>query len=108
MSAPSHHAATQDVAGARFQPGARVRVKTARPERIVRMHLRTPHYVRGREGVVTRALGRFPNPEDLAFAREGEPRILYHVEFPQAPVWNEGEPGDTLLVELFEHWLEEA
>jgi nitrile hydratase subunit beta len=99
---------TQDVAGARFQPGARVRVKTARPERIVRMHLRTPHYVRGREGVVTRALGRFPNPEDLAFARPAAQRILYHVEFEQAPVWNEGEPGDTLLVELFEHWLEEA
>ncbi len=99
---------TQDIAGARFQPGTRVRVKAARPERIVRMHLRTPHYLRGREGVVARTLGRFPNPEDLAFAREGEPRILYHVEFDQAPVWNEGEPGDTLLVELFEHWLEEA
>jgi nitrile hydratase subunit beta len=102
------HAGVGDTTGARFRPGMRVRVKAARPERIVRMHLRTPHYVRGREGVVTRTLGRFPNPEDLAFDRPAEPRILYHVEFPQAPVWNEGEPGDTLLVELFEHWLEEA
>jgi len=95
-------------AGARFAPGSRVRVKDARPERVTRLHLRTPHYVRGREGVVTRTLGTFPNPEDLAFARPPTQRILYHVEFEQAPVWNEGQPGDTLLVELFEHWLEEA
>lgn len=97
-----------DASGARFAPGARVRVKPARPERVAPMHLRTPHYVRGREGVVTRALGRFPNPEDLAFGRPGTPRILYHVEFEQPPVWGEGEPGDTVLIEIFEHWLEEA
>jgi nitrile hydratase subunit beta len=97
-----------EIATARFRPGQRVRVKDARPERIARLHLRTPHYVRGRMGTVERALGTFPNPEDIAFNRPAEPRVLYHVLFDQPPVWNEGEPGDTLLIELFEHWLEEA
>lgn len=90
-----------------FAPGARVRVKAARPERSVRIHLRTPHYLRGRVGTVLRPLGRFPNPEALAFNRPAEPRALYHVLFEQQPVWGEGERGDELLVEIFEHWLEE-
>ncbi len=90
-----------------FQAGARVRVKAARPERRFRIHLRTPHYVRGRCGTVLRALGAFPNPEALAFDRPAEPRVLYHVLFDQPPVWGEGEAGDELLIEIFEHWLEE-
>lgn len=92
----------------KFSPGARVRVKAARPERAVRIHLRTPHYARGRSGTVLRALGAFANPESLAFNRPAEQRVLYHVLFEQSPVWNEGEAGDELLIEIFEHWLEPA
>ncbi len=88
-----------------FAPGARVRVRDAWPERDGPCHIRTPHYLRGRDGVVDRALGAFPDPEALAFARPAERRVLYHVLFAQAPVWNEGAAQDTLLVELFEHWL---
>ena len=91
---------------ARFAPGARVRVKPARPETLMRLHLRTPHYVRGRPGTILRALGSFPNPEDLAFNRPAAEKVLYHVLFEQPPVWDEGQAGDTLLVELFEHWLD--
>lgn len=90
----------------RFSAGERVRVRDDRPERVARLHLRTPHYVRGRSGTVQRVLGAFPNPEALAFNRPAEPRVLYHVLFDQQPVWGEGEGGDTLLIELFEHWLE--
>ena len=28
--------------------------------------------------------------------------------FPQPPLFNEGRPGDDVLVEIFEHWLEPA
>ncbi|MBY0337744.1 MAG: nitrile hydratase subunit beta [Acetobacteraceae bacterium] len=90
----------------RFAPGSRIRVKDDRPEHLVRIHIRTPHYVRGRSGTVQRVLGAFPNPEALAFNRPAEPRVLYHVLFDQPPVWDEGQAGDTLLIELFEHWLE--
>ena len=38
--------------GLSLTPGTRVRVRDARPEHSAPMHLRTPHYVRGRKGVV--------------------------------------------------------
>lgn len=97
-----------EISAARFAPGQAVRVKDAKPEQIARVHLRTPHYVRGRTGRIERVLGTFPNPEAIAFNRPAEPRVLYHVLFDQPPVWGEGQAGDTLLIELFEHWLEEA
>jgi nitrile hydratase subunit beta len=90
----------------RFAPGAPVVVRDAWPERDGPCHIRTPHYLRGRAGTVEAVLGAWPNPEDLAFARPASPRVLYHVAFPQPPLWRQGLPGDTLLVELYEHWLE--
>ncbi len=93
---------------AAFAPGAAVRVKDDWPEVRGPAHIRTPHYLRGMSGRVVRRLGTFANPEDLAFARPAEQRALYHVAFDQPSVWQEGHPGDKLLVELFEHWLEPA
>lgn len=89
-----------------FAPGARVRVKDAWPELRGPAHIRTPHYLRGATGQVVRRLGAFPNPEDLAFARPAAQRALYHVAFAQPGIWNQGQEGDELLVELYEHWLE--
>ena len=91
-----------------FAPGDRVRVKDDWPETRGRCHIRTPHYLRGRSGTVERVLGSFANPEDLAFARPAPVRPLYHILFDQPPIWSEGEAGDSLLVEIFEHWLEPA
>jgi Nitrile hydratase beta subunit, C-terminal len=91
-----------------FPRGARVRVKDDWPETRGPVHIRTPHYVRGMQGTVVRRFGEFPNPEDLAFARPAERRMLYHVAFDQPAVWQEGKAGDELLVEIYEHWLEPA
>ena len=91
-----------------FAPGAAVRVKNDWPETRGPCHIRTPHYLRGRAGTVQHALGAFPNPEDLAFARPAPLRALYHVRFDQPAVWQQGKPGDELMVEIFEHWLEPA
>lgn len=102
------HEARSAPAGARFAAGDRVRVKDDWPERRGPCHIRTPHYLRGRQGTVEAVLGAFPNPEDLAFARPAPVRVLYHVLFDQPPIWQEGEAGDTVLVEIFEHWLEPA
>jgi hypothetical protein len=93
---------------AAFAPGAAVRVKDDWPESRGPAHIRTPHYLRGMRGRVVRPLGAFSNPEDLAFARPAPRRPLYHVAFDQPSVWQEGRPGDELLVEIFEHWLEPA
>ena len=89
-----------------YAPGSRVRVRDDWPETRGPVHIRTPHYLRGMQGTVVRRFGTFPNPEDLAFARPAALRTLYHVAFEQPAVWQEGRPGDELLVELYEHWLE--
>ncbi|MBX6374333.1 MAG: nitrile hydratase subunit beta [Acetobacteraceae bacterium] len=91
---------------AAIAPGTRVRVKADWPEERGPCHIRTPHYVRGRTGTVERVLGAFPNPEDLAFGRPAPRRMLYQVLFDQQPLWNEGNPRDTVLIEIYEHWLE--
>jgi nitrile hydratase len=90
---------------ARFAPGDRVRVRRAFPPG----HVRTPFYLRGCVGVVERVCGAYPNPEELAYARDGlPPEPLYRVRFRQMDVWEDYQGGenDTLDVEVFQHWLE--
>ena len=91
----------------RFKPGDAVRVRRAYPPG----HLRTPYYVRGRSGVIERICGDFANPEELAYGRDGLPaRPLYRVRFAQRQVWPDytGVAGDTVDIEIYEHWLEPA
>jgi len=91
----------------RFNVGERVRVKQADPPG----HRRTPAYVRGKEGAIERVCGAFPNPEELAYGFDGEPkRMLYRVRFHQHHVWPgyEGAPHDVIELEIYEHWLEAA
>ncbi len=88
-----------------FAAGDEVLVRNDWPETRGPAHIRTPHYVRGRRGRVVRALGGFPNPEDLAFARPAATLPLYHVSFPLRELWPEG-GGDEVVVELYEPWLE--
>ena len=55
--------------------------------------------------------GFFANPEELAYNRHGLPRrALYRVRFDQKRVWPDyaGPAGDTIDVEIYEHWLEKA
>lgn len=99
--------ATGTTAAARFAPGDRVAVRATAPPG----HIRTPHYVRGKAGVVERICGAFPNPEELAYGRAGLPaRPLYRVRFRQADLWPayRGPSADVVEVEIYEHWLEPA
>ncbi len=91
--------------------GTPVRVRDAWPERDGPCHIRTPHYLRGRPGTVVRHLGRFKNPEDLAFARPAPLLDLYHVAFRPTDIWPDAPThtaSDEIVVELFEPWLEPA
>ncbi|MEP5759949.1 MAG: SH3-like domain-containing protein [Litoreibacter sp.] len=72
-------------------------------------HCRTPWYVRGLEGTIERHCGDFANPEELAYRRDGLPKIpLYRVRISMCAMWSDyvGPTKDTLEVEVFEHWLE--
>ena len=91
----------------RFNVGDRVRVKAVHPPG----HRRTPSYIRGKEGAIERVCGAFPNPEELAYGFDGEPkRVLYRVRFRQEQVWTryDGAEGDFLELEIYEHWLDPA
>jgi hypothetical protein len=91
----------------RFNVGDRVAVKPSDPPG----HRRTPAYIRGRTGVIERVCGSFPNPEELAYGFDGEPRrVLYRVRFRQTDVWPDyrGPACDWIELEIYEHWLEPA
>jgi nitrile hydratase len=96
------------MADARYAPGDRVRVRLAWPEAgPQRVHIRTPHYLRGRAGVIERLFGAYPNPEELAFGKPGLPaQPLYHVRFDHAPLWNRPPGPDAVVADIYEHWLE--
>ena len=74
-------------------------------------HTRTPHYVKGKTGVVERVCGDFANPEELAYRRDGLPlQTLYRVRFSQLHLWPDYSnfKGDTVDVEIYEQWLKPA
>lgn len=88
-----------------FRAGDRVQVRTfAGPG-----HVRTPAYVRGKQGWVERVHGDFRNPESLAYGGSGVPRkTLYMVGFRQSDLWQaryRESPRDTLYVDIYEDWL---
>jgi nitrile hydratase len=74
-------------------------------------HHRTPGYVKGKIGFVEREHASFTNPETRAYGTDGLPlRSLYLVGFAQRDLWADyrGRADDTLHLDLFEHWLENA
>ena len=93
------------VGNARFQPGDQVRIRVGVPP----THFRTPEYIQGKQGRIETLCGVFPNPESLAYGGDGLPaQPLYTVEFAQTDLWRDykGSANDTLLIDVYEHWLE--
>ena len=90
-----------------FAPGARVTIlDLGKPG-----HVRTPLYVRGKTGVIDQYCGEFENPEERAYGRVGRDRIpLYRVRLSQRDLWPDyrGAVGDTLVLEIYHHWLRPA
>lgn len=89
---------------AEFAVGDRVAVRRMFPLG----HIRTPRYIMGLTGEICHVLEEFPNPEELAYGRNGLPKKrLYRVRFRQADIWRDyaGNPGDTLEIEIYGHWL---
>lgn len=89
----------------KYSPGDKVQVREAYPPG----HVRTPFFVRGCAGEVQEIAGVFPNPEELAYGRDGLPGVpLYRVSFKQSEVWDgyDGPAADTIVIDIYEHWLE--
>jgi nitrile hydratase len=88
----------------RLSPGAVVRVREDYPPG----HIRTPVYLRGKQGVVERYFGAFGNPETLAFNLPGPKKDLYKVRFRAMDLWPDyqGSPKDMIEADIYDHWLE--
>lgn len=74
-------------------------------------HVRIPHYVRGKRGVIVQYCGTYLNPEDLAVGQTAGPAIdLYRVEFTQTSLWQTpAHPKqDRLIIEIYDHWLKKV
>jgi hypothetical protein len=80
----------------RFRIGDTVEVESANPAG----NPRTPHYIRGKRGVVAVLHGKVVNPID----HHGVYPPLCSVLFKVRDVFG-GNSGDTLLVDLHEDWL---
>jgi nitrile hydratase len=93
--------------GRGYAPGDRVRIiDLGKPG-----HVRVPLYAREKVGIIDRCCGRFENPEERAYGRVGRERIpLYRVRLMQHELWADydGEDGDSLVLEIYHHWLQPA
>ncbi|MCH7736442.1 MAG: nitrile hydratase subunit beta [Chloroflexi bacterium] len=92
-------------ATARFKVGDQVRIRVGVPP----THFRTPEYIQGKQGMIDTLWGAFPNPESLAYGGDGLPaQPLYQVAFAQTDLWRDykGPATDTLLIDIYENWLE--
>ena len=96
----------RDVGSApRFRPDDPVRARNLNPAG----HTRLPGYVRGRRGVVVRALGGFVFPDTNAHGKGEQPQHLYTVRFPADELWGPSADGPGAVhVDLFESYLEPA
>lgn len=91
----------------RFERGDKVRIiDLDKPG-----HVRTPVYVRQKIGVIDHVCGDFENPEERAYGRIGRERIpLYRVRLMQRDLWEDysGPENDSLVIEIYSHWLQPA
>lgn len=88
----------------RFTEGDPVVVRNEHPKG----HTRAPRYVRGRTGVVQRALPAYLLPDAHAHGGTEDPHFLYSVRFDAAELWgaSTGDPTEAVYVDLFEPYLD--
>ena len=93
-----------DITRPRFGVGDRVRVREWHPPG----HTRCPRYIRGKTGVVVRLDGSYslPDVEAHGGARRHEP--TYSVRFDAAALWQDGQHGVSVCVDLWDSYLEPA
>jgi len=90
---------------AKYVKGDKIKISSLFPPG----HVRTPFFIRGKNGIIDYFWGTYPNPEELAYGREGVPgHPLYKVKFKQFDLWEnyEGSPRDSLSIDIYENWLE--
>jgi nitrile hydratase subunit beta len=91
-----------DVTAPRFAPGDVVRVR----EWHTPGHTRCPRYVRGKTGTVVRVDGIQPVPDVEAHGTASRREPTYSVRFEAAELWQDGQRGAAVHVDLWDGYLE--
>lgn len=100
----SQEIADQNEAPRRFDVGDKVHTQTVMPNG----HTRLPRYARGRIGHIERVAGVFLLADEN-YRRVKKPETLYTVVFTAEELWGEeGKPGDTLSLDLWDSYLNPA
>lgn len=87
----------------RFKPGDKVRARNINPSG----HTRLPRYARGRLGEIIDVNGTHVFPDSSAHGKGDDPHWLYTVRFSARELWG-NESGDTVMIDLWEPYLEAA
>ena len=85
------------------------KVKTKRPSDTLLQnpgHTRLPHYAAGKTGVILFYHGHHVLPNSNAHFLGESPEPLYSVEFSSEDLWSSAEPGDSVIVDCWESYLE--
>lgn len=89
----------------RFKVGDRIRVRNINPT----SHTRMPRYIRGHHGTIERDHGVFVFPDTHAAGQGEKPQHVYSVRFSATELWGpQGNPRDTLLVDVWDDYMEPA
>ena len=88
----------------RFAVGAVVRARDIHPEG----HTRVPRYVRGKRGRVLHVAPRFSFPDGAAHGLAQRSEHTYHVEFAASELWPGEQSRDSVVVDLWDSYLEPA
>ena len=87
---------------ARFAVSDVVIVRRTHP----RGHTRVPRYVRGKRGTVLRVAPRAVYPDQAGHGLRTHREHTYHVEFPSHDLWSEAGSRESVIVDLWESYLE--
>lgn len=71
-------------------------------------HCRMPKYVRGKQGVVVHIAPPVPFAGSAGHGLEAKLEPTYHVSFAAKDLWSDAEENSTVVVDLWESYLEKA
>ena len=88
-----------------FAIGDRVKTRNLNPK----THTRLPRYTRGKVGTIAMVHGVFALPDTNAIGQGRHEQYCYSVCFESVELWGpQGLPGDRVLIDLWDDYLERA
>jgi nitrile hydratase len=107
LASPNHSNGRAAISGRPpFVVGDRVTVR----DEYISGHIRVPAYVRGKTGVVLhRTTEKWPFPDAAGHGHsDALPQPTYHVEFTTQELWGDATLEGSVVVDLFESYLDKA